>query len=104
METYEKVKQLRLQAGLSQGELAKKAGYTDRSSIAKIESGGVDLTETKIIALAKALGVTPAVLMCLDDPEPAISPAKQELLDLVDDLTDEQAKKVMEIIQIALKL
>lgn len=63
MNTYEIIKLLRQQMNLSQDELAKKTGYTDRSSIAKIEAGKVDLTESKIILFAKALDVTPAQLM-----------------------------------------
>ncbi len=67
METYENIKALRIKCGMSQEELAKKAGYTDRSSIAKIEAGKVDLSESKIALLAKALNVSPAFLMGMDD-------------------------------------
>ena len=63
METHENIKILREQLGLSQEELARKVGYTDRSSIAKIEAGRVDLSQSKISAFAAALGVTPAQLM-----------------------------------------
>ena len=66
MDTYENIKLLRLKRGMSQDELAKKTGYTDRSSIAKIESGKVDLTESKIALFAKALNVSPALLMGID--------------------------------------
>ena len=48
---------------MSQEDLAKKAGYTDRSSIAKIERGDVDLPQSKIIALAKALMIPAGDLM-----------------------------------------
>lgn len=60
---YENIKKLRIERGMSQEELAKKTGYTDRSSIAKIESGKVDLTNSKIAEFAKALGEDPGVLM-----------------------------------------
>lgn len=66
METFEIIRALRISKNLSQDELAKKVGYTDRSSIAKIESGKVDLPESKIILFSKVLGVTPAVLMGMD--------------------------------------
>lgn len=66
MGTSENIKMLRLKCGMSQDELAKKTGYTDRSSIAKIEAGKVDLTETKISMFAKALNVSPAQLMGID--------------------------------------
>ena len=37
--TGEVIRQLRLRSGLSQEELAYKMGYTDRSSISRIEKG-----------------------------------------------------------------
>ena len=79
MNTYEKIKMLRTQLRLSQDELAKLTGYTDRSSIAKIESGKVDLTESKIIALAKALSVSPSYLMGLSDSPAPAAPAAPAL-------------------------
>ena len=63
METYENIKLLREKLGLSQEELAERVGYKDRSSIAKIESGCVDLAQSKIALFAKALHVSPAELM-----------------------------------------
>lgn len=60
---YENIKKLRIERGLSQEELAKRTGYTDRSSIAKIESGKVDLTNSKIAEFARALGIDPSDLM-----------------------------------------
>lgn len=66
---YTKIRVLRKQAKMSQEDLAKKTGYTDRSSIAKIESGLVDITQSKILAFAEALGVTPQYLMGADDNE-----------------------------------
>ena len=72
METHENIKLLRESQGLSQEALAEKVGYKDRSSIAKIESGVVDLSQSKIAAFAKALNVTPAQLMGISD-EPSRS-------------------------------
>lgn len=63
METHENIKALREQQGLSQEALAERIGYKDRSTIAKIEAGLVDLSQSKIAAFAKALDVTPAYLM-----------------------------------------
>ncbi len=67
---YENIKRLRKEKKLSQEELAKRTGYTDRSSIAKIENGDVDLSQSKIMAFADALGVSPQYLMGY--PEKAI--------------------------------
>ena len=65
MNTSENIKRLRKQNKMTQTELALKVGYTDRSSIAKIEAGQVDLSETKIAQFAKVLGTTPSELMGL---------------------------------------
>ena len=82
METYENIKFFREKLGLSQEDLAIKVGYKDRSSIAKIEAGLVDLTQSKIIAFAEALHVSPFDLMGVaDDPLaklPADIPIKVE--------------------------
>lgn len=69
MKTNENIKFLRERRGLSQEELALKVGYKDRSSIAKIEAGLVDLTQSKIAAFASALCVSPAELMGISEAE-----------------------------------
>lgn len=71
MKTHENIKLLREKMGLSQEELALKVGYKDRSSIAKIEAGLVDLAQSKIAAFASALSVTPAQLMGINDSDNA---------------------------------
>lgn len=60
---YENIRRLRQKRGMSQDELAKLVGYGDRTSIAKIESGKVDLPQSKIVAFANALQCSPAYLM-----------------------------------------
>ena len=75
MNSNDKIKALRKQRNLSQDELARLTGYTDRSSIAKIEAGQVDLTESKILLFAQALGVSPSYLMGISDYVPAPAPA-----------------------------
>lgn len=70
LDVYKRIRELRVAAGLSQEELAKRTGYTDRSSIAKIEAGKVDLTQSKIVAFAKALDTTTSYLMSgMSEPE-----------------------------------
>ena len=69
LKLYENIKELRNSLGLSQEELAKKVGYKDRTSIAKIEAGKVDLSQSKIYEFAKALNTTPSDLMGWEEPE-----------------------------------
>lgn len=64
---YTNIKNRRKELGLSQEELARLIGYTDRSSISKIEKGKVDLSIDTINAFAKALDIEPSVLMGWDD-------------------------------------
>ena len=66
---YENIRIYRKQANLTQDELARLAGYTDRSSIAKIEKGLVDLSQTKIKQFADIFGVTPSTLMGYEEKE-----------------------------------
>ena len=72
---YSKIKALREEKGWSQQELAEKMGYTSRTTIAKIEAGKVDISQSKIVQFAEVLNTTPAYLMGWDD-------AKEELYNL----------------------
>ena len=56
MTVGERIKQRRLELGLSQDELAKKVGYKSRSSINKIELSR-DLPLKKVELMAKALNL-----------------------------------------------
>lgn len=60
---FENIKARRKELKLSQEELAAALGYKDRSAIAKIEHGLVDLPQSKVAAFAKALSTTPEWLM-----------------------------------------
>lgn len=63
------IKKRREQLGISQEQLADILGYKSRSSINKIELNHTNLPQSKIVALAKALSVTPAYLMGWEDIE-----------------------------------
>ena len=66
----------RMELGMSQEDLAKKVGYKDRSSIAKIESGERDIRQNKVILFANALHTTPQWLMGYEETKNA--PAESE--------------------------
>lgn len=67
MKLYENIRKYRKLQNLTQDELAHMAGYTDRSSIAKIEKGLIDLSQSKIQQFADIFGVTPGNLMGWDE-------------------------------------
>ena len=65
-----RVRDYRMLQGMSQDELATKAGYTSRSSISKIEHGKADIPRSQIIAIAAALKIDPTMLTIIDIKEP----------------------------------
>ena len=67
MNIGDRIRNRRLELNMTQDELAKKLGYKTRGSVTKIESGYQNLTQPKIVAMAKALDTTPAYLMGWED-------------------------------------
>ena len=57
------IRKKREELGMTQQELADKLGYASKSTINKIENGTNDITQSKIIAFAKALNTTVPELM-----------------------------------------
>jgi transcriptional regulator with XRE-family HTH domain len=104
LELYENIKKYRKEKHMTQDELAKKTGYTDRSSIAKIERGDVDLPQSKILLFAKALEVSAGDLMgdsglSGKEPDPIISDLEQQILDALKNLSDSQKIALYEFIK-----
>lgn len=95
----------REQLGMSQSELASALGYKDRSTIAKIENGTNDLTQSKIAAIAEVLKTSPSALMGweginaeqLTDGE--LSEVKRSLIQFAQSLTDEQAALALRVLR-----
>lgn len=67
LDLYVNIRKRRKELGMSQEELAKKVGYTSRSTIARIENGEIDLSRNKILSFADALKTTPSELMGWSD-------------------------------------
>ena len=63
LQLYKNIKKRRLELQLTQTDLATKLGYADKSMIAKIEKGLVDLPQSKILAFADVLQTSPSDLM-----------------------------------------
>lgn len=63
LDLYTNIKKYRKQLNMSQSELAKRVGYTDKSMVSQIERGKVNLSEAKIMQFAAALDVSPQTLM-----------------------------------------
>lgn len=63
MTTGEKIKALRTGKGWSQDELAKRLGYTSRSTINKIELGINDITQSTLKKIAEVFSIDPCELI-----------------------------------------
>ena len=63
MEIGDRIKQRRMELGWSQRELAKRMGYSDNSTLARIEQGKVDVYQNKIVQFSEVLGVSISYLM-----------------------------------------
>lgn len=63
----ERIKIKRVDLDMSQTELAKKAGYYDKTVISRMEHSGDDISMKQVKRVAKALGVSPAFLMGWED-------------------------------------
>lgn len=88
---------------LSQTELAIKVGYKDKTSIAKIEAGKVDLPQSKIFAFAKNLGTTPSYILGdnefpnhVEEKHSFINDNDKTILDKYRQLNDEGKQRLLE--------
>jgi len=99
MTVGEKLRELRLARHMTLEEVGKKVGV-GKSTVRKWETGDIaSMKEEKVKLLAAALGTTPMYLMGLEEEAETISPARQALLDAVDDMDEEQLKKLLQIIE-----
>lgn len=95
---YSRTKELRKKNKLSQDELAKRCGYTSRSTISKLEKGEFNLPSDKITLLATALNTTPAYLMGWEDKQKS-KIVDEEIIALLETLSDEQKTAIIEFIK-----
>lgn len=77
------LRRLRQEKGMSQEELAKALGYTNRSSINKIEIGRSSIPTEKIQLTAQVLGVSPLELFESDNDASDLQPEIKEQADKI---------------------
>jgi transcriptional regulator with XRE-family HTH domain len=103
----ERIKKKRKEKGYSLRELARIMEY-HHSTIGKIENGLVDLPQSRIEQFANVLGTTPAYLMGWEEEKNAtevgsvMSEAKQQLLALAESCTDEEASRLLQMVELFL--
>jgi transcriptional regulator with XRE-family HTH domain len=59
----EKIKMRRMELGWTLRELAKRMGYSNHSTVARIESGAIDIPQSKVVKFAEVMGTSVAFLM-----------------------------------------
>ena len=94
----DKIKLRREELNMSQDTLAKMVGYKSRSSINKIELGLADITQSRIMDIASALGTTPAYLMGWEDSSADVSFKKKEFIKRVENMTDDELDRLEQIL------
>ena len=98
MKIGERIKQRRIELEWSQRELAAKMNYSHHSTLARIESGQVDVTQSKIVQFANVLGVSTAYLMGWEEVE-----KKNDILsDII--LTLREDSELLDIVECITKL
>lgn len=106
-DTYKRIRDLRIEKNMTQEELAKAAGYTGRSAINKIEKGEVDIPRSKIIAIAKALDVSPLYIAGFDervsDPQNGIENESNTKLEKVIAMSEQLTDKELDFVLITIQ-
>lgn len=99
------IKELRTARGMTQDELAKKCGYSNRAAISSVEKGKNDIALDRVPAFADALGVTPSQLFNAYDYERAdasleTSPQIEAIKSMLTELTPSQLEQVTAIVKV----
>lgn len=86
-EIGKRIRSKREELGITQEELAKMLGYKNKSTIAKIENGTNDITQSKVLEFATALHTTVAYLMGWDESKSSsvsdslgLTPLEQQII------------------------
>lgn len=91
-ELYENIRKRREELGMSQEALARRVGYTSRSTIARIERGDITIPSDKIETFARALRVLPEYLMGWTEDE-GVTVTDEDLYDPELDALVEKMKR-----------
>jgi len=98
MNIGDRIKARRQELKMSQRELAALVGYSNHSTVARIEANKVDLPQSKIAEFAKALHTSPGVLMGWVDEKAGIK--NDRLVKTIKRLrTDSEFFEVVELLE-----
>lgn len=100
MDTGAKIKQKRLELGMSQREFSQKVGYTDHSIVTRIESGQVDLPLSKVKKIAEVLNVSiPWLLDMEEEYKTAIPSDMREMTELWNESNEDERRQAVQYLR-----
>lgn len=106
MTVGERIRKRRIELGYTQEQLAKKMGYSGKTSVCKAETYENDVTTAKVSKFAKALDCSEAYLMgweTIDGKEfmeiPEFEPDQLELIEMYSKLNKEQKLQVLALLR-----
>ena len=102
MNIGQRIKMRREELGIGQRELAEKLGYKNNSTLSGIESGKVDLTQSRIVAIAKALDVTPGWLMGWEENKTTTPSDMDEMAALWSAANEDKRKQALQYLRFIL--
>lgn len=91
---------IRKRTGLTQSEIAEKAGLSDRT-YADIERGTVNMRIETILRICSALNITPDDIFTEESPD--ISKRQTELFEQLEKCTQTQRETALELLSVYLK-
>lgn len=102
MTANDRIKELRINNGWTQQELADKLGFKSKVTISRFENGSRELTRSKIMAFAQVFEVDPTYIMFGDDyfeeEKKPVTEKQQALIDLAMELTDKECELMCKLI------
>lgn len=103
MKIGEKIKQKRIELGWSQRDLAAKMNYSNHSTIGKIETGKVDIPQSRIVQFAEVLHTDVAYLMGWEEEKPTeddgLSENVKQLIDFVKTVPEDKVELVLKLMR-----
>jgi transcriptional regulator with XRE-family HTH domain len=106
MHIGEKIKSRRQELQWSLQDLADKMGYANKSTIARIESGIIDVPQSKVVKFAEVMGVTVGYLMdweqeqkkpTIEDDE--LSDNMKKLIDFAKSVPEDKVELVLKVMK-----
>lgn len=104
-EIGERIKALRTEKGMSQGQLAKLCGWSGASRVANYEYGNRNVGVDDALSLAKALGTTPVMILFGEQSDPAnwLTDKQKRVLSVFNQLPEAEQERMIDTFELRLK-